>query len=118
MPKKKESAEGLWEEIGIHRSLASFWFNFVLLIIAAAPALLLNSWLLLNFILAFPEALGFRTLTIGYFALLFSVMDLATNPAAERFISQYAEINPEKALHYIQSFIWFQATTGLIQITG
>ena len=115
---KGEEKENLWDKIGIHRSLASFWFNFILLIIAAAPALLLNSWLLPNYILPFPEALGFRTLTIGYFGLFFSIMDFATGPAAERFISQYAEINPEKALHYIQFFIWFQAITGLIQITG
>src|SRR6056297_1847345 len=80
---KGEEKENLWDKIGIHRSLASFWFNFILLIIAAAPALLLNSWLLPNYILPFPEALGFRTLTIGYFGLFFSIMDFATGPAAE-----------------------------------
>lgn len=74
-------------------------------------------WVFPNYILPFPEAYGFRNLTIGYFALFFSIMDVATGPACERFVSQYAEIDPKKALRYVQFFIWFQILTGIVQIT-
>jgi O-antigen/teichoic acid export membrane protein len=116
--KIETGGKALWGEIGIHRSIASFWYNFVLLLLAAIPALLVISYIIPNFILPFPEALGFRALTVGYFGLFFSIMDFATGPAAERFISQYAEIKPHKALHYVQFFIWFQMFTGIIQVTA
>lgn len=108
----------LWNTIHVHRSYASFWYNYVFLLIAAVPALLLYSYLLPNVILPFPDAFGFESLVVNFFGLFFSVMDMATGPACERFIAQHAEINPRKALKYLQFFIWFQMTTGLVQVSG
>ncbi|GAB4325668.1 MAG: hypothetical protein Kow0069_31810 [Promethearchaeota archaeon] len=107
-----------WQTIGLHRPIASFWFNFVLLLVAIAPAVAVVGYLLPNVILPYPSAMGFHGLTTTYFALFFSIMDLATGPAAERFIAQHAEFNPRKALRYVQFFIWFQMTTGVVQITA
>ncbi len=106
-----------WNVIGMHRPIASFWFNYIFFIIIAVPALLMYTWILPNYILPFPDALGFQMLTINYFGLFFSIMDVATGPACERFVAQHAEINPKKALHYIQFFVYFQMFTGVIQVT-
>jgi hypothetical protein len=109
---------GHWQVIGIHRPLASFWFNFVIMLVAAIPGVIMMAYVMPNFILPYPSALGFKTLTITYFGLFFSIMDLATQPACERFVAQYAEISPRKALRYVQFFIYFQMFTGLVQVTG
>ncbi|MBD3352094.1 MAG: hypothetical protein GF364_11460 [Candidatus Lokiarchaeota archaeon] len=106
-----------WHEIGIHRSIASFWYQFVLLLLAAAPGLLMYGYIIPNFILPYPDALGYQSFTVTFFAVLFDLMDVATKPACERFVAQYAEINPKKALKYVQFFMYFQMFTGLIQIT-
>jgi O-antigen/teichoic acid export membrane protein len=108
----------LWNVAGnLSRPIASFWYQFVLLLIVAVPAILMYSWIMPNFILPFPTALGFKTLTVTYFGLFFSIMDVATGPACERFVAQYAEIDPPKALKYAQFFIYFQMFTGLAQVT-
>ncbi|MFX0098137.1 MAG: hypothetical protein ACFFCS_01050 [Candidatus Hodarchaeota archaeon] len=114
----KDGKINYWHVIGIQRPIASFWYNYIFLLIAAIPALVFFSYLLPNFILPFPSAMGFNSLTVNYFGLFFSIMDMATAPAAERFISQYAEINPKRAIKYISFFIWFQMFTGLIQVTA
>lgn len=108
----------LWLRIGIHRPIASFWYQFVLLLVALLPALLVVGYLIPNVLLPYPSAVGFYSLTTTYFQLFFSIMDLATGPAVERFVAEHAELRPRKALHYIQFFIWFQMFTGLVQVTG
>ncbi|MHA1339803.1 MAG: hypothetical protein ACTSRZ_06660 [Promethearchaeota archaeon] len=112
------TAKNLWNVIGIHRSIASFWYQFILLLIVLIPAVLIYGFVIPNYILPYPESLGYNSLTTGTFALFFTIMDVATQPACERFVAQYAEINPRKALKYIQFFIYFQMFTGLIQVTA
>lgn len=107
-----------WEEIGIHRPIASFWYQYILLLVVAIPALLMYGFVIPNYILPYPAALGFQSMTITFFSVLFDLMDVATKPACERFVAEHAEVNPEKALKYVQFFVYFQMFTGLIQITG
>lgn len=117
-PCKKDIVQIGWREIGLHRSIASFWYQFVLLLLIAAPAIIMYGFVLPNYILPYPEAMGYNSLTTTYFALFFSIMNVATQPACERFVAQYAEINPKKAIKYVSFFIYFQMFTGLIQITA
>ncbi|MHA1791077.1 MAG: hypothetical protein ACTSVI_00445 [Promethearchaeota archaeon] len=120
MNEEKQSTKEIdyWKVIGIHRPITSFWFNYIFMLIAAIPALIIYSWLLPSVILPFPSAMGYQSLVVNFFGLFFSIMDLATGPACERYIAQHAEINPRLALKYLQFFIWFQSFTGLIQVTG
>ncbi len=106
-----------WRLIHIHRPIASFWFNYIFMLAAAIPALLMYTWLLPSVILPFPSAFGYQSLVVNFFGLFFSIMDMATGPACERFVAQYGEINPRKALKYVQFFIWFQMFTGAAQVT-
>lgn len=112
----KKLIDELWGTIGFHRPMASFWYNYVLLIIVALPILLLNTWLIPKFILPYPSAVGYNSLVVTYFATFFSMMDMGTGAACERFVAQYSEINPRKALKYVQFFVWFQMFTGSAQI--
>jgi O-antigen/teichoic acid export membrane protein len=125
--KKEKSAKGnnngktseqMWQKIGVHRPIASFWYQFVILVIMALPAILIGTYVIPNFVLPYPEALGYQSLTVTYFGLFFTLMDVSTGPAIERFVAQYAEVDPQQTAKYVQFFVWFQIATGLIQMTG
>lgn len=73
--------------------------------------------IIVNIFYPFPESNGYRNVTGGIFTLLFTIMDLGTYMTMDRFIGESAVKNPEKMLHYVQYFIWYQAFTGLIQTT-
>ena len=108
----------LWRKVGFHRPLASFWWNYSLILVLALPGLLIIGVVIPQFILPFPSALGFSSLTTQFFGLFFTIMDAATAPAVERYVAEYSVKDPKRAVKYIQFFIWFQMFTGLIQVTG
>ncbi len=108
----------MWNVIGLHRPIASFWFQFIFILAAVGPAMVVFTYLLPTVILPYPAAIGFNSMTVGFFAFLFSIADVATGPAVERFVAQYAEVDPHRAIKYVSFFIWFQAFTGLGQVTG
>ncbi|MFX0102698.1 MAG: hypothetical protein ACFFCS_24235 [Candidatus Hodarchaeota archaeon] len=108
----------LWKKVGFHRPLASFWWNYSLILVLALPGLLVVGVVIPQFIMPFPTALGFSSLTTQYFGLFFTIMDMCTAPAVQRFVAEYSIKDPRRAVKYIQFFIWFQMFTGLIQVTG
>ena len=108
----------LWKKVGFHRPLASFWWNYSLILVLALPGLLIVGVVIPQFIMPFPTALGFSSLTTQYFGLFFTLMDMCTAPAVQRFVAEYSVKDPRRAVKYIQFFIWFQMFTGLIQVTG
>ncbi len=108
----------LWKKVGYHRPLASFWWMYSLILVLALPGLLIIGYVIPQIILPFPSALGFSSLTTQFFGLFFTVMDVATAPAVERFVAEYSVKDPRQALKYIQFFIWFQMFTGLVQVTA
>ncbi len=118
IPPKGGAPPNLWNVIGLHRPIASFWYQFIFVLAAIGPAMVLFTYLLPTVILPYPSAIGFNSMTVGYFAFLFSIADVATGPAVERFVAQYAEVDPHRAIRYVSFFIWFQAFTGLGQVTG
>jgi len=118
LEKKKENqriVDDLWAQAGWHRPLAGFWFNYVLVLVIVVPAIL--SGILLNMVLPFPEALGFANIVTGVVLPFYHFADFGVKNAVERFVSQYAETEPKRAMKYIAFYIWFQMFTGLIQIT-
>nr|MDO8113688.1 hypothetical protein [Candidatus Sigynarchaeota archaeon] len=115
---EKGDVQFLWKKVGYHRALASFWWNYSLILVLALPALLVVGYVIPQLILPFPAALGFSSLTTQFFGLFFTIMDVCTYPAVERYVAQYSVTNPKKAISYISFFVWFQSFTGLIQITG
>ncbi|MBD3188110.1 oligosaccharide flippase family protein, partial [Candidatus Bathyarchaeota archaeon] len=115
---KKQDVEEKWEEIGFHKPLGQFWWNYLLTIIMALASLIFTSVLIPNFILPFPETFGYYSVATAFFTLLFTILNNGTSDVVTRYISEHAVDNPRKTLEYIRFFIWFQMITGLVQVTG
>ncbi|MEX2683088.1 MAG: hypothetical protein Q6373_015975 [Candidatus Sigynarchaeota archaeon] len=115
---ERGDADYLWRKPGYHRPLAQFWWSYTLILVLALPALLVVGYVIPQLILPFPAALGFSSLTTQFFGLFFTIMDVATVPAVERYVAEYSVKDPRMAIRYIQFFIWFQMFTGLVQVTG
>lgn len=113
----KEQSKELWEEVGWHRPLGGMLYNYLLLLVVMLPGILIVSVVVPNFILPYPEAVGFYNVVLAYLQIIFFAADFGLKNAAERYIAQYAETEPVKAIRYVSFFIWFQMITGLIQIT-
>jgi len=122
---KREKHQNLWDDdLGYHKIIASKEYGFILELIALPVSLVIIPFLL-GFFFPFPEIKGYPALTEGLMALLFGVFDLGTggkngdmDQKFMRFISQHRSTNPKRAIGYIQFFIYFQMTSGLIQVTG
>ncbi len=107
----------LWDRIGFHRPLAGFWNNFIYQIgVLIIPALIAVQ--LMRVLYPFPESKGYSSAITGIFVLVFTLFDLGTASTISRFIADENIKNPTRMVQYIQYFIWYQAITGLIQITG
>ena len=115
--KIKEEVKELWEEVGWHRPLGGVMYNYILLLVVILPGLLVISVILPNFILPYPEAVGFYNVTLAYLEFIFFFADFGIKNAVSRYIAEHAETNPRHALKYLSFFIWFQMFTGLVQIS-
>jgi O-antigen/teichoic acid export membrane protein len=107
----------LWNSAGMHRPIASFWYNYIFILVAAIPAVLVIGYLIPSVIMPDPASLGMATIVTTFFQFLFTVFDVGTGLALERFVAEHAVKNPKRAIRYLQFFAWFQMTSGLIQVT-
>ncbi|MBN2150123.1 MAG: hypothetical protein JW839_01630 [Candidatus Lokiarchaeota archaeon] len=115
-PVQMAREEDLWDKIGFHRPLGGFWFRLILeLGIILIPILFVSFWLTILY--PYPESLGYSTAFSGLFVLVFTAFDIGTANTLNRFVADSAIKNPAKMVQYIQYFIWYQAITGLVQIT-
>lgn len=111
-----ESNEELWDQIGFHKPIAGFYYNISLALVGMVLSIVLFGYLV-GFFYPFPESLGYKDIAFGYFSLLFTIFDTGTGAVMGRFIPEANIKNPERMIHYIQFFIWYQMLTGLIQTT-
>lgn len=109
--------DALWQEIGFHRPLSGVLYNLVIIFAAAGLGILLTVWLIPNYILPFPEALGFTNITMQVFAVYFTLLDLGIGASIQRFVAEENVRDPLKSIQYIQFFIWYQLFSGLGQVT-
>ncbi len=117
----EKTAEGkttadLWDQIGFHKPMAGFWFNITYTIIAIVASAILMGYLMSMFY-PYPESMGYRDIAYNLFGFLFLLFDIATGSVMSRFIPEVNIKDPEKLLHYIQYFIWYQMMSGLVQTT-
>jgi hypothetical protein len=110
------STSELWDEIGFHKPIAGFWFNIVYTLLSIVVSMTFAGYLM-NFFYPFPESFGYKDIVFGYFALMFMVFDIGTGAVMGRFIPEVNIKDPQKMLHMVQYFIWYQMITGLIQTT-
>ncbi|MHA1793944.1 MAG: hypothetical protein ACTSVI_14985 [Promethearchaeota archaeon] len=118
VPSKSTRVASLWDEEGLHKPLAQFWWNYVIIIFQAIILLIFTSILIPNVLLPFPEVFGFYGIITSLFTLLFTILNNGTSEVVTRYVSEHAVDKPEKTLEYIRFFVWFQMITGLFQVTG
>ena len=112
----EKSTQELWEEIGFHKPMASFWYNLILNLINLMLGIVLSG-VLLNLFYPFPESRGYWSSAVGIFVLYFRIFDLGTNMVMQRYIAEARIQDTQRMLQYIRYFIWYQMITGLIQTT-
>lgn len=117
--KRAESLEvsELWKITGFHRPLAGFWWNYSILLVLALPGIIVIGVVLPNYILPFPEALGFSNVVTSILGPLYLFADFGIKEAISRFISQYSETNPKRAINYISLYFYYQMWTGFVQVS-
>jgi O-antigen/teichoic acid export membrane protein len=114
----REDLKDDWEIIGIHRQLGGFLFTFFIGLLLVVPQLLLTSYilpLLLDY--TYAQASGWYNYAYNLFQIAWLLFDLGTSFALAKYFSEYRVHSPEKAIHYIQIFVWWQLFTGLAQIS-
>nr|MDO8111739.1 hypothetical protein [Candidatus Sigynarchaeota archaeon] len=114
--KEKDEAKLYWAQAGFHRPLAGFWFNYALLLIIALPGILIIG-VVLPSLLPYPDALGFNNVTTSMLAPIYLFADFGIKEACDKYISQYSEVNPRKAIRYACFYWYYQMFTGIIQVT-
>ncbi|MHA1732396.1 MAG: lipopolysaccharide biosynthesis protein [Promethearchaeota archaeon] len=106
-----------WREVGFHRPLGGFWFNYTLILGSAVFAVVFMLWVMPNYILPFPEAIGFQTLIANLFSVYFTLADVGVGRAITRFVAEDNVKSPRKSIQYLQFFVWYQMLSGLGQVT-
>ncbi|MFX0100130.1 MAG: polysaccharide biosynthesis C-terminal domain-containing protein [Candidatus Hodarchaeota archaeon] len=105
-----------WEQVGTHKQIGGFLFGFFMAIILIIPQLVITGLLLPQYILPFPQVNGWFDLTKNFFNAIWVVFDVGTSVALAKYFAQYRIKKPEKAIHYIQIFVWWQMISGVVQI--
>ena len=113
----KKAQNNPWEEIGFFKPIAGFWYNLFFTLINLALGAIISG-VFLNYLLPFPESMGYRTAIMGIFVLMFTIFDLGTHMVIDRYIAETRIKDPDRMMKLIQYFIWYQMCTGLVQTTA
>ncbi|MFX0098813.1 MAG: hypothetical protein ACFFCS_04470 [Candidatus Hodarchaeota archaeon] len=117
----KITNEQLWNTIGYHRITGGVFYSYILLIGGAIVGLV-TVGLIAEF-LPYPEINGYRGMVGTLLGFWFGLLDLnlggggSLSDSMGRFIGQYADTKPLRAMEYIRFYIWFQMLTGIGQVT-
>ncbi len=118
---EKMTPEKLWNTIGYHRITGGVFYSYILLIGGAIVGLV-TVGIIAEF-LPYPEINGYKGITATILGFWFGLLDLnlggggSLSDSMGRFIGQYADTNPRKAMEYIRFYIWWQMMTGVAQVT-
>ncbi|MHA1848470.1 MAG: lipopolysaccharide biosynthesis protein, partial [Promethearchaeota archaeon] len=121
---EKVEAEGLlnvdeksWKVPGYHKPLSGFFTMFYITLVVIAPLFVVVIYVLPTFIIQDPSSFGIQFIITSIFSAVFITLDFGLAQAYDRFVGQYWSTEPERALKYIQFFIWYQMLSGLGQTT-
>jgi hypothetical protein len=105
-----------WEDIGFHKQLAGFMFNYVLGFIGLIFGVVVGG-LLISLLYPYPESKGYRDLANMVFIWAIPIIDFGVAFGIERFIGEWRVKNIQKMLEYIRFFHWYQLFSSLIKTT-
>ncbi|MBN2153023.1 MAG: lipopolysaccharide biosynthesis protein, partial [Candidatus Lokiarchaeota archaeon] len=106
-----------WEQVGSHRQIGGFLFGLFMGIIVIVPQLVIFGYIFPQIVLPFPQVNGWMDMTKNFFGAIWTAFDVGTSVALAKYFAQYRVKQPEKAIHYIQIFVWWQMLSGVVQIT-
>ncbi|MEX2683490.1 MAG: lipopolysaccharide biosynthesis protein [Candidatus Sigynarchaeota archaeon] len=105
-----------WEQVGSHRQIGGFLFGLFTGILVIVPQLVIFGYLFPQIILPFPQVNGWMDMTKNFFGAVWVAFDVGTSVALAKYFAQYRVKQPQKAVHYVQIFVWWQMLSGVVQI--
>lgn len=114
--KKEDKKEDLWDQIGFHRPLGGFMYNYVLGFIGIVFGVVVGG-LLISLLYPYPESKGYRDLARMVFVWTMPLFDIGVAYGVERFIGEWRVKDPAKMVQYIQFFNWYQLFSSLLKTT-
>ena len=112
-PEEKEDTSSEWEQVGMHRQIASFFFNLILSLLIAVPGLVLALYIYPNFIQPYPQVIGWQNVVGGFFGPFWTVVDLGIAAAAVKYFAEYRVKDPRKAVRFLQLLCWWSILTAV-----
>jgi O-antigen/teichoic acid export membrane protein len=115
--------EELWNTVGYHRITGGFFYSYILLIGGALVALLTVS-VILPIFMPYPQITGYQNIVTGtILGVWVGMFDLnmgsggGLSDGVTRFIGQFADTNPRRALRFMSFYIWWEMWMGLVKVT-
>ncbi|MEX2680645.1 MAG: hypothetical protein Q6373_003545 [Candidatus Sigynarchaeota archaeon] len=105
-----------WEQIGTHRQISGFLFGLFAGIILGIPQIVLTGVIFPRWIMPFPQVAGWFDWIKQFFQAIWMAFDVGTSIALAKYFAQYRVKQPQKAVHYVQIFVWWQLLSGVVQI--
>lgn len=107
-----------WRQVGFHRPLTGFLYLLSLGILLFIVLMVYQQFVLRRWLLPSPQAHGAWDLVVRFFEVFWLVFDVGTGTAAVKYFAQYRVREPRRGLHYLQFYLWWQAFSGTVQLTG
>ncbi|MBN2151023.1 MAG: hypothetical protein JW839_06245 [Candidatus Lokiarchaeota archaeon] len=108
--------DGLWDQIGFHRPLGGFMYNYVIGFVGIVFGVVIGG-LLISVLYPYPESKGYRDLAGMVFIWTMPLFDIGVAYGIERFIGEYRIKDPSKMVEYIQFFTWYLMFSSLLKTT-
>ncbi len=105
-----------WEEVGMHRQISGFLVQLFIGMLIILPNAIMTSLVFPLVVLPSPQAAGFYDFTLRFFEALWLIFDLGTATVLVKFFSEHRVEHPQKAVRYVQIFIWYQMISGIMQL--
>ncbi|NMC05056.1 MAG: hypothetical protein GYA24_07595, partial [Candidatus Lokiarchaeota archaeon] len=105
-----------WEQIGTHKQISGFLFGLFAGILLGIPQIVLTGVVFPRWIMPFPQVAGWFDWIKQFFQAVWMAFDVGTSIALAKYFDQYRVKQPQKAVHYVQIFVWWQLLSGVVQI--
>ncbi|MHA1197967.1 MAG: lipopolysaccharide biosynthesis protein [Candidatus Heimdallarchaeaceae archaeon] len=112
----KDEKSEKWQQVGMHRQLGGFLVQLFAGLLIILPNAVMSALVFPLLILPSPQAVGFYDFTIKFFEALWLFFDFGTSIVLVKFFSEHRVKRPEKAIRYVQLFVWFQMLSGIAQL--
>nr|MDO8111473.1 hypothetical protein [Candidatus Sigynarchaeota archaeon] len=115
-PAKSIKKGDLWDQIGFHRPLGGFMYNYVIGFVEIVFGVVVGG-LMISLLYPYPESKGYRDLAGMMFVWIMPLFDIGVAYGIERFIGEWRVKDPAKMVQYIEFFAWYNLFSSLAKTT-